>query len=398
MAKARLVEVRWNAQERQYDEADPRNVIPVHFDPESLKVAYANENRGGGPPRGGGAQFVGNQTSTLTVELLFDTTEPRGEAGDQAPNNDVRHITEKVSRFVKPSESNRPAGGRGTSQNRVPPMVSFEWGTFLFRGTVESMDETLDYFSEEGVPMRATIRLTIKNQDIRFEFGTPYAAADALAPSTEPLPGSRPLQQARPGDSVQQMAGRDGRSGDWRSIAAANDIDDPLRLPAGTLINMNPGGASGAAAGVGAAAGAGFGAAAGAGANFGAGASAGASFGVSAAAGGSAAAGPVGFSAGLGAGTGFAAGAGASAGAGLSAGAAAGAGFGAGVTAGAGFGAGVTAGAGFGAGVTAGTSASAGAEFAAGASASAGFGAGASAGTSIGVGGSVSSDAFLIEE
>ena len=179
MAKARLVEVRWNAQQRQYDRVDRGKVIPVHFDPESLKVAYANENRGGSQPSGGGAQYVGNQTSTLTVELLFDTTEPRGDASDRAPNNDVRHITEKVSHFIKPSESSRPQGGRSTSRNRVPPLISFEWGTFLFRGTVESMDETLDYFSEEGVPMRATIRLTIKNQDIRFDFGAPFAAADA---------------------------------------------------------------------------------------------------------------------------------------------------------------------------------------------------------------------------
>jgi hypothetical protein len=373
MAKAQLVEVRWNAQQKQYDRVSSGKVIPVHFNPESLKVAYANENRGGSQPSGGGAQYVGNQTSTLTVELLFDTTEPRGASGasDQAQNNDVRVITKEVSHFIKPDEASRPRGGRNTSSNRVPPLVSFEWGTFLFRGTVESMDETLDYFSEEGVPLRATISLTIKNQDIRFDFGTSGAAEDALGPSGEALPGSRPLQQARPGDSVQQMAGRDGRSGDWKSIAAANGIDDPLRLGAGALVNMNAGASFGASVGAGAFAGGGTSASASAG--FGAGVSAGAGLSAGAsAAGGLSAGGQVGFSAGLGGGAGFAAGAGASASAGLGAGASASAGFSAGGSAGACFGAGASAGAGFGAG----------------ASASAGFSAG----------GSASAGAFLIEE
>jgi hypothetical protein len=353
MAKAQLVEVSWNAQQKQYDRVDGGKVIPVHFNPESLKVAYANENRGGNQPRGGGAQYVGNQTSTLTIELLFDTTEPRGDASDRAPNNDVRHITKDVSHFIKPAESSRQQSSRNSS-NRVPPLVSFEWGTFLFRGTVESLDETLDYFSEEGVPMRATMSLTIKNQDIRFDFGSPGAAEGALAPSDEPLPGSRPLQPARPGDSVQQMAGRDGRSSDWKAIAAANGVDDPLRLQAGTLVNMNAGASPGAAAGIGISAGAGLGGGAAVGASFGAGASA---------AGGLAAGGQVGFSAGLGAGAGFG---GASAGAGLGGGASIGAGLTAGASAGVGLGAGASAGAGFGAG------ASVGGTFSAGGSASAG--------------------------
>lgn len=330
-AKARLVEVRWNDDQNQYDPVSGGKVIPVHFNPESLKVAYANENRGGNQPSGGGAQYVGNQTSTLTIELLFDTTEPRGETTDP----DVRTITRDVSHFIKPLPPDQRSGGGNTSNNRVPPLVSFEWGTFLFRGTVEKLDETLDYFSETGVPMRATISMTIKNQDIIFEFGSPGAAGDALTPSDNPLPGSRPLQNARPGDSMQQMAGRDGRSGDWKSIAAANGIDDPLRLSSGALVDMNAGASIGAGVSVGG------GVSAGASASFGAGASAG--VGLSAGA-------QAGFSAGLGGGVGFAAGggAGASVGGGVGAGASTGAGFSAGASAGTGFGATASAEAGIG--------------------------------------------------
>mgnify|MGYP001768601859 CR=1 FL=1 len=225
MAKAQLVAVK-QLRNGQFDRATPGKVVPVHFNPESLKVAYANENRGGSQPSGGGAQYVGNQTSTLTVELLFDTTEPRGAstASDQTPNpnSDVRVVTRDVAYFINPGVSGQAQGGRNTSQNRVPPMISFEWGTFVFRGTVESMDETLDYFSEEGVPMRATINLTIKKQDIRFDFGRPGVADSALAPSSEPAPGSRELKPASAGDSVQKKAGQNGRRSEWKAIAAAN--------------------------------------------------------------------------------------------------------------------------------------------------------------------------------
>jgi hypothetical protein len=384
MAKAQLVAVT-QGPDRQFNPANPRKVVPVHFNPESLKVAYANENRGGNQPSGGGAQYVGNQSSTLTVELLFDTTEPRG-SGDQAGSQDpdVRLITKEVAHFIRPGECGPPQGNNST--NRVPPMMSFEWGTFIFRGTVESMDETLDYFSEEGVPMRATINLTIKSQDICFDFGAPGQADSALAPSSEAPPGSRPLQQANAGDSMQKMAGSDGRSGDWKAIAAANNIDDPLRLQAGALVNMNAGASVGFSAGAGvsarASAGASFGASAGAGVSFGASAGAGASFGASVA-GGIGGGGQVGFSAGLGGGVGFSAGGGVGASAGFGASAGASAGFGASAGASAGFGASAGASAGFGAsaGASAGLGASAGASAGFGASASAG--AGASAGANL---------------
>jgi len=36
-----------------------------------------------------------------------------------------------------------------------------------------------------------------------------------------------------------ELAARNGNSGDWRGIAIANNIDDPLRLRAGALIDLN---------------------------------------------------------------------------------------------------------------------------------------------------------------
>ncbi len=346
VAKAKLVEIQWDADQRQATPADNGKTVDIQFNPESLRVTYANQNRGGDQPGGSGRQFIGSSSSKLTLELLFDTTEVLDTSGDR---NDVRKKTESVAYFLKPKT---PQGG-GNRSNRVPPGVSFEWGTFIFRGVVESMDETLDYFSEQGVPMRATISLTIARQEIEFLFGSPGqpgGAATPAAPGT-PAPGAVPMAPAQDGDSVQQMAGREGRSDDWKAIAAANGIENPLRLNAGALLHMS------AEASVGLSTGASIGTAAGAFASIGAGGSTGALVGAGGtaalgAAAGVNAGGQAGFSAGLGGGLGFNDGAGASASAGGDASAGGGGSLGAGTSAGASLGGSVSLGAGASAGVS----------------------------------------------
>lgn len=226
MAKAKLVEIKWDANQQSAEKVPGGKEVTVHFNPESLKLSYRNQNSGGDQPAGSATQFVGSGTSKMSVELFFDTTEE---------DSDVRKIVEKVAFFIKAKPQPQDQNNR-----RVPPGVSFEWGSFIFRGVVDSMDETLDYFSEEGVPLRATIALSLSRQDIEFAFG--QAGSPAGAPGGGGTPaGTSPLQSARSGDSLQKLAGRHSRSSNWQAIAAANNIDDPLRIEAGALIDINAG-------------------------------------------------------------------------------------------------------------------------------------------------------------
>jgi hypothetical protein len=352
--KAKLAEVKWNPKKPEPEPVNGSHDVDVQFNPQTLRLTYANENKGGDQPGGSAKQFVGSGTTKLSVELLFDTSQS---------GTDVRWWTAKVGYFMQPQ------GSAKQKNKQVPPGVSFEWGTFRFPGVMDSLQETLDYFSDQGVPLRATVTLGITRQDIVFPTEKDTGKPGTMA---QGKPGTAPLNAVRAGDSVASMAGRDGNSGDWKGIAAANAIDDPLRLPTGQLLDLN------AAAGAGLTAGAGFGAAAGVAAGFGASAGVGAA---------------VGFSAGLGAGVGFSAGAGVSAGASAGFGASAGAsaGFGASAGASAGFGASAGASAGFGA--SAGASAGFGASGAAGFGASGSAGFGASAGTSAGFGASAGASA-----
>jgi hypothetical protein len=220
LAKAKLVEVRWTGDPPQAETVPGGKEVPVQFNPQSLRLNFANEDNSGSRSTPG--QSTGSGTSKLTVELLFDTT---------VDGSDVRRNTENVAFFIKatPGQNNQPP---------AQPGLSFEWGSFIFRGIVKSMDETLDYFSDEGVPLRATLSLSIARPNIEF-IPAPNRGSQGAAAGGQGTGATAPLEAARTNDNVQSVAARNGNSGDWKGIAAANNIDDPLRLSPGTLIDVN---------------------------------------------------------------------------------------------------------------------------------------------------------------
>lgn len=220
LAKAELREITWN-EAQEADEASPQYRVKVQFNPESLKVAYANSSSGGDQRGGSAIQFVGRGTTKLSLDLWFDVNAPLPEDVD-AGLTDVRKLTERVNYFIKPKEQR-------SEDQFVPPGVRFLWGSFLFDGIMDSMGESLELFGHTGIPLRAKVSISLSSQEIQFRFNDEAGAPDGGAPS----PGTQPTSQARDGDSVQDVNNRDGGGGDWRDLAEANDIEDPLRLPPG---------------------------------------------------------------------------------------------------------------------------------------------------------------------
>jgi len=203
--------------------------IPVQFNPQTLKLNFSNQQAGNGQPGGSATQFTGLGVTKLSLELFFDVTAPAPIVQTEA---DVRKLTMKVARFIMPTAAN----GNGENTGPTPPTVRFSWGSFLFDGVMESMDETLEFFSKDGIPLRATVSISLTKKNLAYDFDkskSPAAPGAAAA-------GTQPNEPARKGDSVQQMAARNGNQGDWKEIARANDIENPRGLAPGTLVNMNP--------------------------------------------------------------------------------------------------------------------------------------------------------------
>ena len=249
LEKATLTEM-WPGAQDELKEQDkdggPAKKVTVQFNPETLKVSFSNQNAGGSQPAGGSTQFVGKGTTKLSLELWFDVTLPL-PSGTPDPQGDVRNLTKDVAFFLTPQSVTRD-GQTGL----LPPAVQFQWGTFLFKGTVDSMDETLELFSEDGKPLRAGMQLSLSKQDLTFEFGAAGSGGGAAggggggagsgAGAGGRPAGTQPMAMAREGDTVQGAAARAGAS-DWKAVAVANGIENPRLVPPGALLNVS-GGAS----------------------------------------------------------------------------------------------------------------------------------------------------------
>jgi hypothetical protein len=208
----------------------------VQFNPDTLKITYANqlkEPSGAGDQNGPQAQqFVGAGPTKLAVQLSFDVTQDLGQGLPDVI--DVRKLTQRVGYFITGDPASRP-------KNFKPPMTRFTWGSFQFDGLVEAMEETLELFSSEGVPLRASVTMTISQQKITT-FAFEPAEPAGVQRGNRPPAGTDSRTETPAGSNLQSMAaaqpgGTGGR--DWQSIAAANGIDNPRILEPGQLINFN---------------------------------------------------------------------------------------------------------------------------------------------------------------
>jgi hypothetical protein len=212
----------------------------VQFNPDSLKVTFANQIKepqgGAGDQRGSQArQFVGAGTTKLAVQLWFDVTQ---ELPQGLPDViDVRELTQRVAYFITPigEPANDP-------KKFIPPGVRFLWGTFQFDGIVEGMEETLELFSFEGRPLRASVTLTITQQKITtFAFNKANQPPGFTRRNRAPA-GTQPQTEAPASSNLQSLAGSQpggDNNRDWQSIASANGIENPRLLQPGLLIDFS---------------------------------------------------------------------------------------------------------------------------------------------------------------
>jgi hypothetical protein len=116
----------------------------------------------------------------------------------------------------------------------VPPAVRFIWGSFQFDGIMESMEESLEFFSSDGRPLRASVTINLTQQKI-----TEFTFRATAGPGATQSPGTRPLTPAPQGKSVQSMADSQGKGDNWQGIASANGIENPRLLQPGQLVDLN---------------------------------------------------------------------------------------------------------------------------------------------------------------
>jgi hypothetical protein len=243
--------------------------LEVQFNPETLSIqhqTYGEESRkrpgdqaarGGAEEAGQSAVRTAYSTSISSVTLLFDTS-------DSGQN--VRDYTLVIAEMMKPEKN-------------VVPIVTFQWGSLIFKVTITGFTEELTYFSDQGVPLRARVtvnmteapeersanNITSQNSGLGLaasasvgasisasagvsagaSFGASAGASASVGASVSAglsagaSIGTTPLSFSQGGQSLQAMAAQAGV--DWKVVAEANDIDNPRLLNAGAAVNLNVG-------------------------------------------------------------------------------------------------------------------------------------------------------------
>lgn len=200
------------------DKAGPQiGRIDFQFNPKELSMGKtaswtrqtAKANQKAGPP-----QYNGPMPSKLSLEMFFDASGKQDDA--------VVQRVDKLFACCVPTDAS-------LKQNKgSPPWVLFRWGELTgFLAYVASVQVKYTLFTAAGLPVRATC--TVALEEIA---GNP--------PKQNPTSGGlvpRRVHVLIEGDTLAGIAYNEyGNASLWRAVAAANRIDDPMRLRPGTSV------------------------------------------------------------------------------------------------------------------------------------------------------------------
>lgn len=176
-------------------------------------------------------QFIRGNTETLSVELFFDTT-------DEGMNDSVMSVTDKVNQFYTLVKQD--------PDTHAAPRCCFYWGPppsheqqgknpvsyapYYFTCVVESIDRKFQLFSPEGTPLRA--RLTVKLRE--------YKTVEQMVSQLNSADRTKAHVLKRRERLDQVSASEYDSPAEWRRIAEANDLEDPRRVPVGTILKLPP--------------------------------------------------------------------------------------------------------------------------------------------------------------
>lgn len=191
---------------------DP-NRIPLRFNPAQYQLkkaqTFAEISIPGlsSPP----LQWVKGGIETLNFEALVDTTD-RLESVDDVYVDALRGLLDKTPKL------------------HAPPIVAFVWGRQRFTGVLDGLDITYQLFDASGVPLRATLGITLKEY---------RPVAVQVWQERKSSADVEKTYVVRRGDSLISIAGAVYKDpARWRDLARANGLADPRALRPGMRLQL----------------------------------------------------------------------------------------------------------------------------------------------------------------
>ena len=175
-------------------------------DSQAAEAAGPLQWRGPGPRRIEGLTLFLDESASDTASVA-DTTEALLECCSPTPES---------------LQADNPSG----------PFVLFGWGNRTsFSAVITSVSVTYTMFRPNGEPYRASVTLSLEEVDVATPRQNPTSGGLA----------ARRTHTVVEGESLALIAAREyRRPSEWRILAAANGIDDPMRLQSGRTLMIPP--------------------------------------------------------------------------------------------------------------------------------------------------------------
>lgn len=195
--------------------------IPCMFNPNEITIRKTNtwkpqDKPGGNAPT---LEFKSGKAATMKLSLMFDTSR------DSTP------VTDITNKLLDAMAVNDDLPGSDEARNKArPPTVQFKWGrSTTFPMAITSCTIKFTYFGNDGTPLRAKADLQLTQLE--------DTAANPLQNPTSHTPYPHRVHHVTRGETLDRIAYMyyDDPT-QWRELATANGIHNPLSLAPGAAI------------------------------------------------------------------------------------------------------------------------------------------------------------------
>lgn len=213
-----------NQLQKAYLEVETGGRIECMFNPTEFAFSTSNSWESDSVPgkETPTLRYAGGSGGSFDLKLVFDTT------------HDGTAVSAYSNKLLKLMDIDTTLPGYdATIGNGRPPWVKFHWGTHIhsFKAVITSANVSFTYFSNEGMPLRANVDLSLE----QFEPDANWGPQNPTSGTPKP----QRTHQVQVGDTLDRIAARYfGDSTKWRDIAALNGIADPLDLAPGRLLSI----------------------------------------------------------------------------------------------------------------------------------------------------------------
>lgn len=164
-------------------------------------------------------EYRGTDSQSLSFDLVL-------HAQDEMSASDVQAKIEALETLIEPTIE------VPDTHQRRPQHVRFIWGQYTSPLSVcNSVGITIELFESDGTPLRALVAIALTQ-------AMPEEGEQGQNPTTRATQRRR-AHLVHAGETLAGIAYAHYRDPTrWRMIALANEIDDPMRLPVGSLLTV----------------------------------------------------------------------------------------------------------------------------------------------------------------